>query len=619
MNAFDIETYTNRDKNFVPYCISYKIDDKLYCKYINNLEDNLIEQTINDIFLFKKKKINFYVHNLDFDGLLILSFLTKTKNLYKYEAFTRDTSFYVLEIKQIFTSHKIVFLCSYKIFPLSLKKIAIDFTDYKKLPFPYLFSNEKNIFYCGKIPSIEYWNNSDDYNLFLSFKKKIFDFKNYSIEYCQNDVLITAQFIFNLQKIIFEFDIKIEDVYSGPSLALKIFIKKFNKNKISFSNTKIYDDFCRSSYYGGRCEVYGNPNNDEYIFHYDFSGMYAQCMMEKFAYGSYIIKNSLYKIDKPGFYWIIFDSDLEIPILPIHNKKNGKLMFVNGKNLSGCYWFEEIFLFLEMGGKIKNILYSIEYEKYDYVFNDYATFFTKMREKGGAYSSFGKNMNNFLYGRMGLSEPNSHSFFIEKNELNHYLYWKSWEILSLKEINNIFMVTVELTNEIKKKFNIEKKKKFKKNVSIASAITSKARIKLYKAQQSVLKNEGRLLYSDTDSIFAAYKKNVLNEKHGDIFWDEKKENTIIKDAVFVCAKTYGLILNNKEEIIKIKGFNSKEINFEELKTNFYEEKIIHKNINIIKKDNFTMKLENINKILNLNYYDKRIFIENKKKTKPIFF
>jgi hypothetical protein len=78
------------------------------------------------------------------------------------------------------------------------------------------------------------------------------------------------------------------------------------------------------------------------------------------------------------------------------------------------------------------------------------------------------------------------------------------------------MITVELTDEIRK-FFLLKKKKFKKNVSIAAAITSKARIKLYKAQQSVLVNKGRLLYSDTDSIFAAYSKNVINEQHGEIY------------------------------------------------------------------------------------------------------
>jgi DNA polymerase elongation subunit (family B) len=78
------------------------------------------------------------------------------------------------------------------------------------------------------------------------------------------------------------------------------------------------------------------------------------------------------------------------------------------------------------------------------------------------------------------------------------------------------MISVELTALVKKDFSLNQKR-FKKNVGIAAAITAKARIKLFNAQKDVVKNEGRLLYSDTDSIFAAYKKNVINEKHGEVF------------------------------------------------------------------------------------------------------
>jgi DNA polymerase elongation subunit (family B) len=44
-------------------------------------------------------------------------------------------------------------------------------------------------------------------------------------------------------------------------------------------------------------------------------------------------------------------------------------------------------------------------------------------------------------------------------------------------------------------------------VQYASIITSRARIKLYKTITQVEKEGGRLLYCDTDSIFAAYDKN----------------------------------------------------------------------------------------------------------------
>jgi hypothetical protein len=129
---------------------------KIYNFYLENVEQGLIIIVIEEIFKLKEKKISLYVHNLDFDGLLILSYITKTEKKYKYEAFTRESSFYTLEITEIESLNKIIFLCSYKIFPLSLKKIAQDFTIYKKLPFPYLFSKKENLFYIGKIPKVFY-------------------------------------------------------------------------------------------------------------------------------------------------------------------------------------------------------------------------------------------------------------------------------------------------------------------------------------------------------------------------------------------------------------------------------------------------------------------------------
>ena len=81
---------------------------------------------------------------------------------------------------------------------------------------------------------------------------------------------------------------------------------------------------------------------------------------------------------------------------------------------------------------------------------------------------------------------------------------------------DILLIEAELDSKLEKLLNI-KKKKSKNNIVIASCITSKARIKLYRAQEEVLKNKGRMLYSDTDSIFASFEKDVTGEKHGEIY------------------------------------------------------------------------------------------------------
>ena len=70
------------------------------------------------------------------------------------------------------------------------------------------------------------------------------------------------------------------------------------------------------------------------------------------------------------------------------------------------------------------------------------------------------------------------------------------------------------------------------NVALASAITAKARIRLYYAFKDVLNSKGRLLYCDTDSVVAAFKdQNTLNVKNSSgLFFDKNKDDTIIKKS-----------------------------------------------------------------------------------------
>jgi len=186
-------------------------------------------------------------------------------------------------------------------------------------------------------------------------------------------------------------------------------------------------------------------------------------------------------------------------------------MFTNGV-IEGCYWFEELIEFLK-NGEIIDIKSGIVFEKYDYIFNDFVEYFTEIKEKSEAHKIFGKLMINSLYGRMGMSNIENYSIIIKEEDLGKY---EDLTIISLKKVNKIYLLTLELDNRTKSRFK-EFGHKIKKNVSIASSITSKSRLKLYKAQNDVMNNKGRLLYSDTDSIFAAYEKNISGEKHGSVF------------------------------------------------------------------------------------------------------
>jgi hypothetical protein len=91
--------------------------------------------------------------------------------------------------------------------------------------------------------------------------------------------------------------------------------------------------------------------------------------------------------------------------------------------------------------------------------------------------------------------------------------------------------------------------------------------------------------------------------------------------VFVNPKTYGVLYKkNNKEIIKMKGYNNDQIKFSQLKEKFYAEEIIRvEDFLYLKKSNFYLENILIEKIFDLDNYDKRVFIENKKNTKPLFY
>jgi hypothetical protein len=187
---------------------------------------------------------------------------------------------------------------------------------------------------------------------------------------------------------------------------------------------------------------------------------------------------------------------------------------------------------------------------------------TKMREISPLHKIIGKNNNNTFYGRLGMNPER-----LEEEIVSEIKNTKDYE--KIVEQSGIYI-------------GYKRKEKSTSNVLISASITSKARIKLYKGMMGVIQNGGRILYTDTDSILAAFKKEsynkILNIKIGEVMFDSNLNNTIITDCVFATPKTYALKYSNGDEIVKIKGFNCKP-EFNEFKSKFYnKECIITENI-----------------------------------------
>ena len=574
-----------------------------YYSYYDSDPYFLFKKFFDYIFNQPSTKVLFFVHNLTFDGCLMIEYLSLFKYI-KYETIVKNNNLYFLKLN--WNNYEVSFKCSYKLLPLSLNNIAKGFNlKHVKMPYPYLAINKEKVVNNMYVPSVGDFDTIEDYELFLALYKN-HTLESYTKQYCLTDVKITKEFVEIVHQLSIKESVSIitDRVYSAPGLSLKIFLAKYNKKNIDLKYNSLLDNYVRSAYYGGRCEVFGNPKNSTKLYHFDYSGMYGWCLQQKFPYGSYVFKNTNLNINTPGYYYIEYSSNMEIPVLPHHNPLNNKLMFTNGRN-SGVFWFEEIQLFQQEGGIIHDVKSGVVFDNYDYCFDTFVDHFNKLRTLGGAYKVFSKFIVNSLYGKLGNKQYEVETVFITYTQYLEMLK-KNVEITNVSSINNIFLVSYKVKRNQHQKFGIQ----------FAGVITAKARVRLYKTLKEIQKNGGRLLYCDTDSYFVEYEKDVLGETHGEAYWDPNKSDTVIEDAVYIAPKMYGLKYKN-HEVVKLKGIENKKITFSEMKHAFYTARAtLDFQENYFNKKNLQLSFKMQNKSVNIASYDKRKFSPDKLTTSP---
>lgn len=101
-------------------------------------------------------------------------------------------------------------------------------------------------------------------------------------------------------------DITLKNIYTAAALGTYCFFKLFNKNKIKQQIPKETEVYIKNAFFGGRCEVFGNPQPKDHIYYYDFEGMYGQCLAEANVFGratyqKYTTPPTSNKLS-PGFY-----------------------------------------------------------------------------------------------------------------------------------------------------------------------------------------------------------------------------------------------------------------------------------------------------------------------------
>jgi len=176
IGVIDIETYLSKDNTNKVYALGFKtvLDSKPIIYYINKEDldsSKIVLSMVNELLRFKYNKITFYCHNLGgYDIVFILyRYNDINEDKYKISCILRDDKIIKLTISK--DKHSFTILDSYCILTDSLSRLGKNFeVETIKSIFPYKFANEDLLFYKGKTPTINFYENisKEEYNKIYS-------------------------------------------------------------------------------------------------------------------------------------------------------------------------------------------------------------------------------------------------------------------------------------------------------------------------------------------------------------------------------------------------------------------------------------------------------------------
>ena len=477
-------------------------------------------------------------------------------------------------------------------------------------PFEFLNDNSVPLNYKGVIPDYKYYKQSnlsiDDYNKIKKlYKINCWDLRNECIKYYEQDCITLYQIISKYNLEIFKrYQINIHRYPTLPSLAFAIWRCHYLKdNKVPMIRGEMYD-FIKESYTGGHTDVYKPWGVN--IYRYDVNSLYPYVMSEfpmpidniTYFEGDITLINS----EAFGFFEceVIPPDNLKRPLLQTKVKNNGELLTMAplGK------WTQVIF-----SGEIN------EYKKYGYSFKIlrgytynkaiiFAPFINDLYSikqnspKNSSWYLIAKLLMNSLYGKFGMNPYLPVHLIIDQEEIATYQDDENTNIIDITPLT-LNKVIITLNNETI--IN-----NFKVNISIASAITSYARMYMSKFLGD---SDLNIFYTDTDSIDVdkPLPDNLIGKELGKF----KLEAHFI-EAIFLAPKVYGGFYIDEDgtskEISKIKGFKN-QVNLNSLKSLLNKNETLHLNNEKWFRDLYEGHIEIKNQIYNL------VVTNNKRKLK----
>jgi DNA polymerase type B, organellar and viral len=576
ISAFDGQNYIN----------SYLPENLVGQLAQNALFENFIEQLLKYL-TNQKRTLIVYAHNFGgFDGIFLMEHLLKF-GIVKPLIFKGKLISIKLQIKdgdEESNKHKtVIFKDSYLLLPLSLRKLAKAFNlNILKSYFPF---NLFNIFYTGPFPDFNYWTDIS-FTLFKNLKKgiKLWDFKIEATKYCQLDCKILHIILGKFSELIFsEFSINIHSsrILTLPGLAMAIYKSQFMPENKIFQILGLVEKNIRQSYSGASVDVYkslflnqewkGVP--DTKLFYYDINSLYPFIMAQTsmpigrpIAFDGDIRK---YEPNAYGFFYcqIISPGYIKHPILQRKCKTiDGYRTIAGLGSWTGWIYSLEMDNAIKLGYKIK-IIRGYQFEQGN-IFENYIERMYELRlryDKSNPMNLIAKLLMNSLYGRFGMSVQKTDVLIFNCNKVEDIEAYKKLlandkrkdNIIDILDSTKLKLVVRNvLTPELDESEDIYHG--IDVNVAIASAITAGAR-----SLMSAFKNNPNfnLYYSDTDSIVIDRSLSTVQGFEDTVGPEigQMKLEYIIKRAVFLAPKVYGLITNEGHEIIKIKGLTKDKI------------------------------------------------------------
>lgn len=662
--TFDLETFKDLDGLSKVYALGFYTNKEESAKlfYLTDYPDlnsyQLILKCLDEMLVSKYHNNIFYVHNLaNYDIVFLYNVLLETNlklghDYYILKTTLRENKIIKLDIKikkisktneNKYNFIKISLVDSLNLLNYSLDKLTHEFNiETKKGKFPHSFVNKNTLNYIGNKPDKSFFDNMDQTE-YINIQDKDWNLKTQCLEYLAKDLKGLLEVLNEFSRLIYiYFNIQMVDYLTITSLALNIFKQNYYKIQNIPSINKIYlFNFIKEAYFGGITEVY-KPFGKNLVY-IDANSLYPHSSLNPLPgtdcfFVESFLNSGLELEDLFGvFYAKVKTNDLYLGLLPIRTTKG--LIFPNGE-FEGI-WSSEELKFAKSKGYEITVTKGYQFNKVNDTFSNYILDLYKYRKNSEGFLKliFKSLLNNFL-GRFGLNIVKPITLTVNR-ERRDFIF--STRVVHSETIlnENQFLITFNpvISNEIclqhgldvikvlekDTKTNIENNLDLFQDVSIVTAVfvNSYARIFMNSLKLEVLEKGGSIYYSDTDSL--VLEKDFLNLNWLGKELGQFKLEYQIKEAYFISNKTYCLLLNNEETIIKTKGVINKSLNLEQFKEMYFE----NKNILATKYNTLTnyakasVLIEKKEVILNHDSYTKREKIYNTNglwiDTKPLKF